>query len=36
MPLHPDETDLMVEMQDKVHALLVNFKNKDNDDWVTL
>jgi hypothetical protein len=36
MPLHPDETDLMVEMQDKVHALLANFKNKDNADWVTL
>ena len=36
MPLHPDETDLMVQMQDKVHALLVNFKNKDNADWVTL
>ena len=36
MPLHPDEADLMVEMQDKVHALLANFKNKDNADWVTL
>ena len=36
MPIHPDETDLMVEMQDKVHVLLADFKNKDSADWVTL